>query len=71
MSERAWHAIDKSSNIEAIDHDDDGLHVRFKGGAHYCYAGVTRDQFDACKSAESIGKHLRSTIQGKHEFKKL
>ncbi len=35
----------KSSNVDAVGHDADAraLHVRFKSGDHYVYAGVGRE----------------------------
>jgi hypothetical protein len=34
------------------------LHFKHGKGAHYHYAGVTQEQFDAFKNAESAGSHF-------------
>ncbi len=49
----------KSSHIEAIGHEGETLHVRFKGGVTYSYPGVTAERFKKLMGAKSIGNHLR------------
>jgi hypothetical protein len=61
----------ESSKIHAIGHDPETqtLAIQFKnfktgeGGSIYHYANFTADQFEAFKSAESIGKHFGLHIQ--------
>lgn len=66
-----WQDV-KSSNVEAVKHDPvtNVLSVRFIGGNVYNYADVPADKHVALLGAESIGKHLRDHIQGKHDYKK-
>lgn len=64
----------KSSQISEIGHDPETntLAVKFAKGGLYHYDGVTAAQFDAIKSAESIGSHLDKHIKkGGHAFKKI
>jgi len=61
----------KSSNVEAIGHDGDALHVRFKGGKTYSYAGVPESTFHACCSADSVGGFIARNILGKFDHTKL
>lgn len=46
----------KSSNIAAIGHEGDELRVEFKNGNTYRFPEVSREEFDALVSAESVGK---------------
>lgn len=61
-----------SSNIEAIGHDPatNELYVKFKTGATHIFAGVTADQHDAMRDAESVGKHFHAHVKGKFESRK-
>jgi hypothetical protein len=53
----------KSNAIGAIGHDASGnLFVRYKGGGLYRYPGVTLDQYNELRKAESVGKHLQVNI---------
>lgn len=63
----------QSSNIEAIGHDPvtNELHVKFKTGATHIYAGVTAEQHDAMRDAESVGKHFHAHVKGKFESRKV
>lgn len=65
---RDWHPV-TSSAIDAIAHDDEGLHVRFKkGGAVHSYSAATRQHFDEMKAAESPGRYWQQNIRrGKEE----
>lgn len=50
-----------SSNIEAVGHSGHSgttMHVTFKNGNTYEYHGVSFEQFQELKNAESVGKHL-------------
>lgn len=60
----------KSSNVEAVGHDGDNLHVRFKGGSTYTYAGVPESTFHAARSAESVGGFIGRNIIGKYDHTK-
>ncbi len=64
------HAM-KSSNVEAIGHDGDALHVKYKNGGTYTYAGVPESMFHNARSADSVGKYLGANIRGKFEHTKL
>ena len=57
----------KSSQIEAIGHEGTTLAVKFKNGNVYHYANVSADQFNAFKSADSIGSHFGKVF--KHNTK--
>lgn len=65
----------KSSNIEAIGHDGDALHVQYRGGGTYTYAGVPESTFhaarSAARSAESVGRFLHANIKGQYDHAKL
>lgn len=63
----------KSSTIAEIGHDESAntLHVKFKGGGHYSYAGVPRGTFDALKGADSVGKFFHGKIKGNFDYKKI
>lgn len=67
-----FHLVE-SSNIESIAHDPalGDLHVKFKNGGHYAYPGVSADQFEALKSAESVGKHFHQNIRSNFTGKRL
>ena len=60
----------KSGNIDAIGHDDGVLRVRFKNGGVYDYSGVSANEFDELRRADSIGSHFASRIKGKFDFRK-
>ena len=64
-----------SSMIKAIGHDPEELEmlVEFPNGSLYSYANVTVEQFDAFKSAESIGKHFIANFKksDKHPWIKI
>jgi hypothetical protein len=52
-----------SNAIGALGHDGQGsLFVRFKGGGLYRYSGVSLDQYNELRKAESVGKHLQVNI---------
>ena len=61
----------KSSNVEAIGHDGTALHVKFKNGGEYRYAGVPAQTFNKLKAADSVGKYLREHIVPHHTATKL
>jgi len=52
----------ESNQVGAIGYDDDTktMAVQFKRGARaiYHYPGITREQFEAFRDAESIGTHF-------------
>lgn len=70
MPKPEMHPI-KSSNIEAIGHDGDALHVQYRGGGTYTYAGVPESTFHAARSADSIGRFLHVNIKGQYDHAKL
>lgn len=60
----------ESSQINAIGHDAETntLAIQFKGwkgevGATYHYANFTAEDFEAFKSAESLGRHFGKNIK--------
>ena len=65
--------ITTSSNIDGFHHDRETniLHVRFKGGSVYRYAGVSADEHAALMGADSIGGRLNSHIKGKYPHSKV
>lgn len=65
-------AVD-SSNVEAIGYDPDArtLHVRFKGGGHYAYDGVSPTHHEDLICAKSIGSHVYNHIVGKFPGRKV
>ena len=61
----------KSSRIQALNHKDGALFVRFIGGALWKYDGVSHETFLEGLAAESIGKWFRANVTGKHLHRKL
>lgn len=63
----------KSSNIEAIGHDGASheLHVKFRGGGTYAYAGVHRNLFEAMLMAKSPGTWHAAHIKDVFKHRKL
>lgn len=55
----------KSSSIAAIGHDGKSLHVQFVSGDTYRYDGVRESDFNALRSARSIGGHFAKNISSK------
>lgn len=64
------HAVE-SSNIEAIGHDGDALHVKYKSGGTYTYAGVPESMFHNARSSDSVGTYLHANVKGKFDHAKL
>ena len=56
----------ESSNIKAIGHDGDVLHITFKNGKTYAYAGVTPQKHADLLAAESPTKHFNTHIRPHH-----
>ena len=61
----------KSSNIAAVGHEGDTLHVQFKNGKTYAYEGVSADKHQALMTAESPTKHLNAEIRPAHKCSPL
>ena len=63
----------KSSNIAAIGYDEDQgeLHVAFKSGTVYAYAGVEKAIHQKTLDAPSVGKFVSAEIVGKFSSRKL
>ena len=55
----------KSEAIEAIGYDDPSktIHVHFRSGHKYAYAGHDQDAFDAFARADSPGGHFHRFIR--------
>ncbi len=64
------HAV-KSSNIEAIGHDGDALHIRYRNGSTYTYAGVPESHFHNARSADSVGGYINANVKGTFYHTKL
>jgi hypothetical protein len=64
-----------SSNIEWIgwprSKNTPMLVVQFKGGARYCYIGVSRQRAVACAYAKSSGEYLNKQIKPHYEVVKI
>jgi hypothetical protein len=61
----------KSSHVSSVGYEPNDfgagvLEVEFKGGAVYRYHHVSRAAFDELMAADSIGRHLRQHIVGRH-----
>lgn len=60
----------ESSQIHSIGHDPETntLAIQFKSksgpGSIYHYPNITQAQFEALRSAESVGKHFGAHIKG-------
>lgn len=55
-----------SSLIKSLGYDQgtNTLAVEFnRGGAVYHYAGVSQEQYDALRGAESVGKHFIANVR--------
>lgn len=63
----------KSSNVEAVGHhvERNELHVRFKGGAHYIYDGVSPAIHESLHAAESIGKFIGTHIKPNYKHRRI
>jgi hypothetical protein len=63
----------KSSNIESIGYDE-GTHrmrVKFSSGTLYEYEGVSKENYQKLRDAESVGSHFAKHIRGNHAGKKV
>ena len=65
-----FHQVE-SSNVHAIAHMDNVLHVKFKNGGHYAYTGVSLALFEKMRSADSVGKFLNAHIKPNYPFEKV
>ena len=63
----------ESSNVAAVGYDPDTqtLHVEYRNGGRYEYAGVPPDSHAELMASDSIGRHLHTRIKGVHQHKKL
>ncbi|WP_158810449.1 KTSC domain-containing protein [Beijerinckia sp. L45] len=63
----------KSSNIKAVGYDDavGAMHVTFKSGSTYAYAGVEKKVFHEAMDAASVGKFVATEILPKYKAEKL
>ena len=61
----------ESTNIAAIGYADDMLHVQFKNGGLYTYAGVPRGTFNDFLAAKSAGSFFFNSIKGKFDHVKV
>jgi hypothetical protein len=58
----------KSSMIKAIGYDNiqNILQVQFSSGASRIYQGISPEEYEVLKSAESVGKHYNQFIKKNH-----
>lgn len=63
----------ESSNIHSIGHDAEHntMRVKFRNNTEYEYGGVNSEQFEAFRSAPSVGSHFHSSIKGKFEHRRI
>ncbi|MDR3488783.1 MAG: KTSC domain-containing protein [Bradyrhizobium sp.] len=63
----------KSSNIKAIGYDDEtgAMHVTFKSGDTYAYAGVEKAIYLQAFDAASVGRFVASDVVAKFKARKL
>jgi hypothetical protein len=63
----------QSSNLSAIGYDDDKkeMHVQFKNGQTYVYAGVEPHHHRGLVGAESVGRHFAQHVTGKFAHRKI
>jgi hypothetical protein len=59
----------KSSNVAATGYDaaSQTLHVQFKGGKTYAYAGVPPEVNASLGQADSVGRFIGANIVGKYK----
>lgn len=59
----------KSSNVAATGYDaaSQTLHVQFKGGKTYAYAGVPPEVNASLGKADSVGRFIGANIVGKYK----
>jgi len=59
-----------SSQIKKVAYDEEKneLFVTFNTGSKYKYSNVSRSDFDALISAESIGSHFGKNIKGNANY---
>lgn len=62
-----WHKV-TSSNVEAVAYEAEAkvAHVRFISGTEYTYEGVSKTDFDALRTAPSVGVHLARVFKRKY-----
>lgn len=63
----------ESSNVESVGYnpETETLHVRYKNGSLYEYAGVPQDTHEELMAAESVGQHLAQNVKGKFEHTQI
>ena len=73
--ETPWELTD-SANIHSIRREPSGtVGIRFKNKAGaitgtYHYEGISAEQFEAMRAADSIGSYFHSNIKGQYDAKK-
>lgn len=63
----------ESSQIKALGYEPETqtLAVQFNNGATYQYADVPEYQWEALRSADSVGRHFAQSIKGRYETLKV
>lgn len=60
-----------SSNIAAIGHSNDKLHIRFRNGGRYVYDDVPRETFEQAVEAKSLGGFVHENVKGKYAHTRI
>ena len=60
-----------SSNLKAVDYDDDGLVVAFRNGTLYRYYGVPYAKFVGLLHASSKGSYLAAHIKPYYSYRRI
>lgn len=57
------HTVTGSSNISELAWEDDTLYILFHKSGWYAYPGATLEQYEALRTAESVGGHFHLNIK--------
>lgn len=60
-----------SSNLEAVDFEDNVLTVLFRNGTKYQYAGVPQAVFRGLLDSPSKGGYLARHIKGRYQYRRI
>lgn len=63
----------ESSNIHSIGHDAEHntMRVKFRNGTEYEHKDMNAEQFEAFRSAPSVGSYYHANIKGKFEHRRI
>lgn len=65
-----WKTVPKSSNIAAVAHCGEALHVRFKNGGVYRYPGCDAAHLEKLLTAESAGRYFGTHVKPHHKHER-